>query len=151
MILISACFANVKCRYDGKAKRVDWIEALYKEGMAIPICPEVLGGLPTPRTSCEICESEGHRLVIDRNGIDRTSEFMIGAERAILVAKACDVKVAILKANSPSCGYREIYDGTFSGNKVTGNGFTSELLIKQGIRIFNEDEKDAFFSYMQDI
>ena len=147
MILISACFVNVNCRYDGKSKTYEWIDALFKSGQAIPICPEVLGGLTIPRLPCEIV---GEDSVQNREGVDCTAAFKQGAARSLAIAKAIDAKIAILKANSPSCGFGTIYDGSFSGVICSGNGLAADLLAKHGIRIFNEDDEIQFLAYLND-
>jgi uncharacterized protein YbbK (DUF523 family) len=151
MILVSACFANIKCRFDGDHKTVNWIQDLVISGEAIPVCPEVLGGLPIPRPACEIvvCYDDGTKKVIDNTGIDRTEAFVTGAENTLSIAKACGSTIAILKANSPSCGKGSIYDGSFSSKKVEGNGFAAQLLLDHGIKLFNEDEELNFISHMK--
>lgn len=151
MILVSACFANIKCRFDGNAKTVNWIQDLVTSGVAIPVCPEVLGGLPIPRPACEIVISpdDGTKKVMDNTGVDRTKAFKKGAERTLDIAKACGATIAILKSNSPSCGKDCIYDGTFSSVKVEGNGFAAQLLHNQGVSIFNEDEEADFCEYLE--
>jgi len=153
MILVSACFANFKCRFDGDHKTVNWIQDLVCSGDAIPVCPEVLGGLPIPRPACEIvvCYDDGTKKVIDNTGGDRTEAFVRGAENTLAIAKACSATIAVLKANSPSCGKGFVYDGAFSGRKVEGNGFAAQLLLDYGIKLFNEDEEAAFISHMNTV
>lgn len=136
MVLVSACLAGVPCRYDGNSKGVPQVIELVNRGEAIPVCPEQLGGLTTPRVSCEIC---GHK-VMNKEGRDCTAEFELGAERTLAIAKALGITKAILKANSPSCGCGKIYDGTFSGVLINGNGRTAELLIKNGIKVYTEED-----------
>ena len=147
MILISACFVNVNCRYDGTSKPYAWIDALFRSGQAIPICPEVLGGLSIPRFACEIV---GDNRVCNSEGIDCTAAFKKGAEKSLAIAKAVEAKITILKANSPSCGFGTIYDGSFSGVKVTGDGLTAALLAKNGIRIFNEFDEAEYRAFVND-
>lgn len=147
MILVSACFVGVNCRYDGKSKTFDWIEDLFKTGRAIPICPEVLGGLSIPRLPCEIV---GVDVIRNSEGVDCTVAFKKGAEKTLAIAKSVDAHVAILKANSPSCGFGTIYDGSFSSVKCPGNGFAADLLAQNGIRIFNEEEEAQFLEFMKD-
>ena len=139
MIIVSACLAGVKCRYDGNDNLVPEIKELVFSGKAIALCPEELGGLSTPRTPCEIVKKDDQLLIVSKDQIDCTKEFRLGAEKVAEIAKILDCKVAILKANSPSCGYGMIYDGTFSGNKVKGSGLTAKLLHKNGIQIKNEE------------
>lgn len=141
MYLVSSCLAGVNCRYDGKNHENKLIVDLVKKGEAIPVCPEQLGGLPTPRTSCEIViDEKNSRKVISKDKRDCTNEFMLGAEKTLKVAKAVCAKKAILKSKSPSCGCGLIYDGTFSGKLVEGNGLTAELLIQNGIEVCTEND-----------
>jgi len=135
MIIVSACLAGINCRYDGNDNLISEIKGLVLSGKAIALCPEELGGLPTPRVSCEICKGK----VVSKLNDDVTAAFQVGAEKVLAVAKILDTKTAILKSNSPSCGYGMIYDGTFSGNKTKGNGLTAELLASNGIQIKNEE------------
>lgn len=137
-ILVSACLLGVNCRYDGGSKFIEKIEALKDKYNLIPVCPEIFGGLPTPRDPAEIV---GNR-VITKNGRDVTENYKRGAEEVLRLAKFYDCKLAILKERSPSCGYGKVYDGTFSANLKDGNGITAELLIKNGIKIIGESEID---------
>ncbi|MCT4661014.1 MAG: DUF523 domain-containing protein [Tissierellales bacterium] len=136
MIAISACLAGVSCRYDGNANTCKKAQELIKEGKAIIICPEQLGGMETPRTPCEIKDGR----VINENGEDKTKEFIKGADEALKICKLYGVKEAILKSGSPSCGYGRIYDGNFSRIKIDGNGITAQKFIEAGIKI--KTEKD---------
>ena len=112
-----------------------------KEGLAVAVCPEVLGGLPVPREPCEIQSGKDSRIkVTSRSGKDYTEYFRKGAEEALRIAGENGVTAAILKSRSPSCGSRFIYDGTFSGSLVEGTGITADLLIRSGISVFTEDE-----------
>ena len=139
MYLISACLAGVNCRYDSKNSKNELIMKLVKEGKAILVCPEELGGLPTPRPSCEIVLDEtGIKMVKTKSNEDKTKDFLKGAEEALKLAKKHNIKTAILKAKSPSCGVSKIYDGTFSGKLIEGNGLTADLLIKNGIEVITE-------------
>lgn len=144
MYIVSACLAGINCRYDGKNSENELIVELLKQGKAIPVCPEQLGGLPTPRASCEIVNDEttNDKRVITKDKKDCTKEFLEGAEKTLLVAKAVGAKRAILKSKSPSCGYGCIYDATFSGNLIKGNGLTTELLIKNEIEVYTENDLD---------
>ena len=143
LYLVSSCLAGVNCRYDGKDNKNKDIVELVRRGQAIPICPEQLGGLPTPRTSCEIVMDEmWNKKVISKDEQDFTKEFIEGAEKTLSIAKIIGVKKAILKAKSPSCGCGLIYDGTFSGKLIKGNGLTAELLIKNGIEVYTENDLD---------
>lgn len=134
-IAVSACLLGVDCRYSGDSTKRESIVKLSEKHNLIPICPEQLGGLPTPRYPSE----RRGKLVINNQGVDVTKEFTQGAEQALYIAKLFECKVAILKKNSPSCGYGQIYDGTFTGNKVKGNGVTAELFVENGIPVYNED------------
>ena len=138
MIIVSACLAGIKCRYDGNDNIVPEIKEMVLSGKAIALCPEELGGLQTPRTPCEIVKNDHQFKVLTKDQTDYTKEFQAGAEKVANIAKILECKLAILKANSPSCGYGMIYDGTFSDNKIEGVGFTAELLHKNGIQIKNE-------------
>lgn len=143
MYLVSSCLAGINSRYDGNSNENKVILELLKSGKAIPVCPEQLGGLPTPRTPCEICTDEnGNRKVMSKLGRDCTSEFYEGAEKSLNIAKVLGVKKAILKAKSPSCGCGQIYDGTFSGRLVEGNGITAELLMRNGIEVITEKDEE---------
>ena len=137
-ILISGCLLGLKCRYDGKEKKLPEIEKLIESYNLIPVCPEQLGGLPTPRIPAERVKDR----VITQVGVDVTNEYQIGAEEALKIAKLYNCKKAILKEKSPSCGCGKIYDGTFSRNLIVGNGVTAELLLKNGIEVFGESEID---------
>ncbi|PKQ61203.1 hypothetical protein BZG02_16345 [Labilibaculum filiforme] len=138
MIIVSACLAGCECRYDGKSNEIPEIKQLVLENKALALCPEVLGGLGTPRISCEIVQVNNELKVIDQDKNDYTSQFTKGAEIVINVAKALNCNMVILKANSPSCGYGKIYDGSFTGKHRKGNGLTAELLAKNGVQIRNE-------------
>ena len=146
MILISACLCGIDCRYDGGSKLDEKATNLFKSGKAILVCPEQLGGMSTPRLSHEIIDGtgkdvlEGNAKVLSREGTDSTNEFIKGAEETLKIAKGCGAKIAILKARSPSCGFGTIYNGSFSGEKISGNGVAAELLFKNGIRVITEED-----------
>ncbi|MCY6484706.1 DUF523 domain-containing protein [Clostridium aestuarii] len=143
MYLVSACLAGVNCRYNGGNITNIVIQELVKQGKAIAICPEQLSGLPTPRACCEIVIAEnGNRKIATKDGQDFTKEFVEGAEKTLAIAKVIDVKKAILQSRSPSCGCGTIYNGTFTGNLKKGYGFTAELLIKNGIEVYTENDLD---------
>ncbi len=141
MILVSACLCGVHCRYDGKAKPDEEIMALLREGKAIPVCPEQLGGLPVPRPPAEIMEGDGADVlngsarVCNRLGQDVTQAFVLGAEETLNIARLSGAHKAILKANSPSCGVDVIYDGSFSGKTRIGDGVAAALLRNNGITV----------------
>jgi uncharacterized protein YbbK (DUF523 family) len=141
MYLVSACLAGVNCRYNGGNNENKLVSELVNQGKAIAVCPEQLGGLPTPRAACEIVEDEeGNKKVLSADGQDCSKYFYEGAEKTLAIAEALDIKKAILKSKSPSCGCGIVYDGTFSGKLVEGNGLTAELLIKNGIEVQTEKE-----------
>lgn len=135
MKLCSACLLGVRCRYDGKDALNKKVIMLLKTETLIPVCPEQLGGLPTPREPAEI---RGGR-VITRSGKDVTENFKRGAEETLKIAKLFGIKEAVLKQRSPSCGCGRIYDGTFSGKIIEGDGVTTTLLKKHGIMVVTEE------------
>ncbi|MCD6176674.1 MAG: DUF523 domain-containing protein [Candidatus Cloacimonetes bacterium] len=136
MILVSACLAGIKCRYDGKDNANIKVIEMVKKGIAIPVCPEQLGGLQTPRIPAEIYEDK----VINKNGENVTSQFRKGADETLRIAELANCHKAILKQNSPSCGYGNIYDGSHTGKIIKGNGLTAQLLFQKGITILTEDD-----------
>ncbi|MCD6247463.1 MAG: DUF523 domain-containing protein [Candidatus Diapherotrites archaeon] len=136
MKLCSACLLGIKCRYDGKDNLNERVIELAKREKLIPVCPEQLGGLPTPREPAEI---QGNR-VVTYSGKDVTEYFERGAKKVLKIAKLLGIKEAILKQKSPSCGSGKIYDGTFSGRIIEGDGITARLLKKNGIRVISEEE-----------
>ena len=140
MIFVSGCLVGINCKYDGGNNYDERIFNLVKEGKAIPICPEQLGGLKTPRNPAEIQKKEGQRIVVTCEDEDVTNEYRRGAEEVLKLAKELDIKEAILQPRSPSCGKGLIYDGTFSKKKIEGNGITADLLIKNGIDVYMPDE-----------
>lgn len=137
-ILISACLLGVNCRYNGEGQIMPNTDRLMKKYNLVPICPEIYGGLSTPRDPSEIKNGR----VISKSGKDLTEYFERGAQEILVLAKLYNCKYAILKERSPSCGYKKIYDGTFSGKIIDGNGILAELLIKNGIAIITETETD---------
>ncbi len=138
VIVISACLIGELCRYDGKQVNYHELDFLMSDPNVtlLPVCPEVLGGLQTPRPPCEI---RGDR-VITRNGEDVTEAFREGAEKVLTVCQASGAELAILKANSPSCGSGRIYDGSFSHTLIPGDGICASLLKKNGIKVFCEKD-----------
>ncbi len=135
-ILVSACLLGTPCRYDGASKPSLAVCALEKRYRIIPICPEVMGGLPTPRTPSEII---GERVMM-RDGRDVTENYHRGAREALRLALENGCTVAVLKAKSPSCGRDRVYDGTFTGRLTDGDGICVSLLQKNGIRVLTEVE-----------
>ena len=136
MKLCSACLLGVKCRYDGESKASQKVLDIAKKEVLIPVCPEQLDGLPTPRESAE---QLGER-VVTKSGDDVTMFFHRGAEQVLEIAKLYGIKEAILKQKSPSCGCGKIYDGTFSGKLVDGDGVLAILLKKNNIKVSTEDD-----------
>lgn len=138
-ILVSACLLGVDCKYNGGNNYNEKIEKLKTKYNLIPICPEIFGGLPTPRPASERLEEK----VINKIGIDVTIQYKKGAEETLKLAKFYNVKLAVLKEKSPSCGKEKIYDGTFSHNIINGNGVTAELLLENEIKIYGESEIES--------
>ena len=138
-ILISACLLGVACRYDGCSKPLDRevIEALKKKYHLIPICPEIMGGLTTPRLPSEI-SSNGKVLRCD--GTDVTENYSRGAKEALRLAGIFDCRGAIMKERSPACGSGKIYDGTFTKTLTDGNGVAADLLKRNGLIVIGETE-----------
>jgi uncharacterized protein YbbK (DUF523 family) len=139
-ILVSACLLGVCCRYDGASKPNTDVTALREHFTLIPICPEVDGGLPTPRTPSERIGDK----VMMRDGRDVTENYVNGAKAALERARLFSCPAAILKARSPSCGSGKIYDGSFSGNLTDRDGVCAELLKKEGIDVYTEEEIAIF-------
>lgn len=143
MYLVSSCLAGVNCRYDGSNSVNKYIAKLVKEGEAIAVCPEQLAGLSTPRPCCEIIIDENsNKRVVSKDGKDLTKNFIEGAEKTLGIIKAAGIKKAILQSRSPSCGCGLIYDGTFSGKLIEGNGLVAELLMKNEIEVYTENDLD---------
>ena len=138
-ILISACLLGVACRYDGLSKPLDSeiIGKLRTEYHLIPVCPEVMGGLPTPRIPAEI-SSDGK--VLRQDGIDVSENYIRGAHEALRLARIFQCDTALMKEKSPSCGAEKIYDGSFSKTLTSGNGIAADLLQKNGIQTIGESE-----------
>ncbi len=134
--VVSACLAGVFSRYDGSTQALDPVLELIRQGRALPVCPEQLGGLGTPRPPCEIAAGR----VLDKDGADRTAEFARGAAEALRLARLFGATRAVLKARSPSCGSGVIYDGSFSGRRVPGDGLFAAALRAAGIAIQDEEE-----------
>lgn len=146
MYLISACLCGVNCKYNGLNNYNEICDKLFTSGKAILVCPEQLGGLPTPRIPSEIIGESSNILnynngsVIDKNGNDVTPQFVKGAKETLQIAKKLNIKKAILKDGSPSCGVNYIYNGNFNGSKIKGMGLTAQLLKESSIDIISELE-----------
>ncbi|MEU8132941.1 DUF523 domain-containing protein [Streptodolium elevatio] len=149
-VLVSRCLLGHRVRYDGGTQeRLAVLAAWEAEGRIVPVCPEVEGGLPTPRPRAEIPGGRGAQVldgterVLTHEGADVTGPYLEGARICLELAARHGIRVAVLKARSPSCGNREAYDGTFTGTRVTGEGVAAAALRRAGVRVFNEDELDA--------
>ncbi len=132
-ILVSACLLGTNCKYDGGNNRSEWLIRLAEQHELIPVCPEMLGGLKTPRSPCEIVNG----VVMNRDGecVDRA--FRTGAEAALRTAMDQTVDCAVLQSRSPSCGVNEIYDGSFTGKKIKGMGVFASLLSENEVPVFD--------------
>jgi uncharacterized protein YbbK (DUF523 family) len=137
-ILVSACLLGLRCRYDGRSKPNSAVLALGEKHRLIPCCPEQLGGLPTPRSPAEW---QGERIM-NKTGEDVTAQYLRGGEEAVRLARTLGCEAAILKERSPACGSREIYDGSFSGVLVPGQGSAAAALRAAGIPVYGESELD---------
>lgn len=135
-ILVSACLLGENCKYNGGNNYNEDVAALSEYFEIIPICPEYFGGLAVPREPCEIKDGR----VISKDGVDLTDEFNLGAQHTLYIAQEKNCAAALLKEHSPSCGYGEIYDGTFTHAVVKGNGVTADLLEKNDLLIFGESK-----------
>lgn len=146
MILVSACLLGINCKYNGGNNRIPALAELCQQGRLVPVCPEMLGGLPIPRPPAEIRGGSGSAVlagkakVVNREGNDVTAAFLRGAEETLTLARLFGAKKALLKESSPSCGSSTIYDGTFTGTKKAGEGVTTALLRSHGIEVFSEKE-----------
>ena len=135
-IMVSACLLGENCKYSGGNNRHEKVLEYIKGHEVFPVCPEVMGGLPTPRVPAEIVDG----VVINKAGVNVDKEYRLGAQAALEIARRENIDLAILQPRSPSCGSREIYDGTFSGRKIPGQGVTAALLEKSGFRVLGADE-----------
>lgn len=133
-LLISACLLGCPCRYDGASKEHPLAKELARRYELVPVCPEQLGGLPTPRPPAE--RRDGR--VVTRDGGDVTARYRRGAEEALRLCRGLGCEAAVLKERSPSCGSGTVYDGTFSGALVPGSGVTAELLSAHGVPVYGE-------------
>lgn len=145
-VLVSACLLGERCRYNGKGYDLPRFVASLRDYRVIPVCPEILGGLPVPRRPCELKGGDGNLVwqgqagVFSEDGRDFTEAFRAGARQTLAVAGKNGVKIAVLKDHSPSCGCNKIYDGTFQHRLVAGVGVTAALLRKNGIVVFAETD-----------
>ncbi len=140
-ILVSRCLLGEPCRYDGHSRPLAELEALRQAGHTlVPVCPEVLGGLPVPRAPAEL-QPDGRVRCAD--GQDVTGAYRLGAERALELARKAGCQAALLKENSPSCGFGRIYSGDFSKTLISGSGVAARLLAEHGIPIYGESRLDC--------
>lgn len=144
-VLVSSCLIGEKCRYDGKDNKKDNVLKLTKYFDLIPICPEVNGGLKIPRTPSEIKDNK----VISKTGQDVTEFYNNGAYLAETISRLYNIKLAILKEKSPSCGSKFIHDGNFNGNLIKGQGITTRRLEKLGVRVISEEEVDDLLKELE--
>ena len=135
-IMVSACLAGENCKYNGGNNRNDKVMALFTENEIVTVCPEQLGGLPTPRVPSEIRNGE----VINRDGISVDKELRLGAEKCLKVANDFQPDLIILQSRSPSCGVKQRYDGTFTGKLIDQPGVTAELLIRNGFHVIDAED-----------
>jgi uncharacterized protein YbbK (DUF523 family) len=147
MIMVSSCLAGLCSKYNGGDNLNKDIERLVREGRAIVVCPEQMGGCPTPRNPCEIASNktgqdvlDGNAKVIDSKGQECTEKFLWGAVETLKLAKLFNIEFAVLKANSPSCGCGKVYDGSFGGRLINGNGVAAQMLINNGYKVFTEED-----------
>lgn len=148
-VLVSACLLGQPVRYDGRASgHPGLLQAWLAEGRVVALCPEVAGGLPTPRPAAEIPGGQGGQVldgqaqVITVVGEDVSAAFLAGAQLAVALVRRHGIRVVVLKSGSPSCGNRLTYDGSFTGVKVAGEGVTTALLRREGVQVFSELELD---------
>lgn len=149
-ILVSRCLLGHAVRYDGGAHGpIELLRRWQAEGRLVALCPEVAGGLPTPRPPAEIPGGQG-AAVLDGTltvrtveGGDVSAAFLAGAQAALELVRTHGIRLAVLKARSPSCGNRENYDGSFSGRRVAGEGVTAAALRRAGVQVFSEEELEA--------
>ena len=137
-IIVSKCLLGYPCRYDGKSVPCKEVMDLQDRYELIPVCPEELGGLPTPRIPAEIVGDK----ILRADGADVTGEYILGAKLAYTYAAENGCTLAILKSKSPSCGKGEIYDGTYTRTLIIGNGILTDLLLKNNIEVYTETEID---------
>lgn len=146
-LLISSCFLGNLVKYNGSHNSLDKniLEQLHNRYILYPVCPEVDGGLPVPRIPCEIISNTPLKI-LNKDGENKTSEFLLGAQKTLQTCKKENIKLALLKANSPSCSNKYVSDGTFRKKRIPGLGVSAKLLQDNGILLFNEDEVKKLIS-----
>jgi uncharacterized protein YbbK (DUF523 family) len=149
-VLVSACLLGERVRYHGGDARIEHpiLARWSSEGRLVPSCPEVAAGLATPRPAAEIRAGSAGRRVLTSAGLDVTAAFERGAEAAVQTCATLGIRVAVLKDGSPSCGSHSIFDGSFSGRRIGGEGITAARLRAAGVRVFSETEIDAAEEYL---
>lgn len=140
MIVVSACLAGVACRYDGRALPHPLVLELVRRRQALPLCPEQLGGLPTPRPPCEAVPQASGRRVLTADGVDVTEALAAGAAQAFELVRMAGCWRAILKSRSPSCGAGLVYDGSFTGRLAPGDGLFAALLRHHGVALLTDED-----------
>lgn len=135
-IMVSACLAGENCKYNGGNNRNEKVMALLAENEIITVCPEQMGGLPTPRVPAEVQNG----VVMNRDGISVDKEYRLGAEKCLEIAKEFQPDLIILQSRSPSCGVKQRYDGTFTGKLIDQRGVTAELLIRNGFHVIDVED-----------
>lgn len=148
MYIISACLCGVNCKYSGENNLNERCMKLFKEGKAVLVCPEQLGGLPTPRNPVELNNEaseviNGNGKALSNRGEDVTKQFIDGANETLRIARELGATKAVLKEGSPSCGSNYVYDGTFTGNKIRGKGITAQVLENEGITVFSDEDLEV--------
>lgn len=157
-ILVSRCLLGQRVRYDGGAHGpFSELQRWQAEGRIVGVCPEVAGGLPTPRPPAEIRDGrgaavlDGHLPVLTSDGQDVTAAFVEGASQALELVRKHAIRMAVLKARSPSCGNEQTYDGSFSGTRVDGEGVTAALLRRHGVKVFHEGQLDQAAAWLANL
>ena len=157
LILVSACLLGEPVRYDGSGKKCNHeiLQRWLAEGRIVSICPELAAGLPTPRPAAEISEGAGglkvlagKAKVIDSNGQDYSAQFVAGARQTLELIQTKNIRIAVLKENSPSCGSSLTYDGSFSSKKVGKPGVTSAYIQQAGVHVFNENQLENAYALL---
>jgi uncharacterized protein YbbK (DUF523 family) len=152
-VLISACLLGERVRYHGGDSRLEdpTLQRWTEEGRIVPLCPEVTGGLSTPRPAAEIVTTPEGRRVLTAAGVDVTAAFEAGADEAVRLCAEQQIRVAVLKERSPSCGSHAIYDGGFQGRTIEGRGVTADALVAHGVAVFSEEQIEQADAWLRAI